>query len=212
MYLYLINNLNSIVKQLSGAARLLVVSKNQPVEKITPLLDAGHREFAENRMQEVSQKWRALKLRYPGVKLHFIGHLQSNKVKDAVALCDVIQTVDRLSLAEALIKEMQRSDHFPECYVQVNTGGEQQKSGISLEEAENFIAMCRDRLKLPITGLMCIPPADEDPAVHFALLQGIARRLGLKILSMGMSNDYEVALNYGATYIRIGRGIFEERI
>lgn len=209
-YNYLSKNLLAITKRLPSHARLIVVSKNQPVEKIIPLLELGHREFGENRMQDVKDKFTPLKKSYPDIHLHFIGHLQTNKVKDAVAFCDVIHTVDRTSLAQALATEMQRSGKYPDCLVQVNTGDEVQKSGISLQDAESFTLTCRDILRLPIKGLMCIPPAHEAPAKHFALLRDMAACTKLELLSMGMSNDYEVALQHGATHIRVGRSIFEE--
>ena len=174
-------------------------------------LQAGQRVFGENRVQEALAKFPGLRGDFPDLKLHLIGPLQTNKVKDAVAHCDVIETVDRPRLAEALMREMERSGRQLSCFVEVNTGEEAQKAGVFPEMADRFIADCRDRLGLPIVGLMCIPPEDEEPALHFALLREIARRNGLDRLSMGMSADFETAIRFGATHVRVGTAIFGAR-
>ena len=214
-------NLAAIHRQIAVAAKavdrdpkavtLVAVSKVQPVERAEAALAAGHRVFGENRVQEAQSKWPALRSRYPGLSLHLIGPLQTNKVKDAVALFDVIETVDRPKLAEALKREMQRQGVERACYVQVNTGEEPQKAGIPPAEADAFIARCRDEIGLKVVGLMCIPPADEEPALHFALLREISRRSGLDILSMGMSGDFETAIALGATHVRVGTAVFGAR-
>jgi pyridoxal phosphate enzyme (YggS family) len=190
---------------------LVAVSKTKPVEAVEAALRAGQRVFGENRVQEAKAKFPALRERWPDLRLHLIGPLQTNKVKEAVALADVIETVDRGRLAEALAEEMARSGRRPDCLVQVNTGEEAQKAGIPPAEADAFIADCRDRLGLPVKGLMCIPPVDDEPALHFALLREIARRNGLPWLSMGMSADFEIAIRLGATHVRIGTAIFGAR-
>ena len=190
---------------------LIAVSKAQPVAKIDAALGAGHKVFGENRVQEAKAKWPEIKARHGDVELHLIGPLQTNKVRDAMALFDVIETVDRAKLARALAAEMARSGRRVPCYIQVNTGEEAQKSGIGPEEADDFIALCRQEIKLPVAGLMCIPPIDEEPALHFALLREIARRNGIDILSMGMSADFETAVRFGATHVRVGRAVFGAR-
>jgi pyridoxal phosphate enzyme (YggS family) len=190
---------------------LVAVSKIHPAEAVVAALDAGQRVFGENRVQEAQHKYPALRSRYPDLVLHLIGPLQSNKVRDAVALFDVIETVDRPRLAEALAAEMARSGRRPDCFIQVNTGEEAQKAGIAPSEAAAFIADCRERLRLPIRGLMCIPPVEEDPAIHFAFLRELAGRNGLGLLSMGMSGDFESAITLGATHVRVGTAIFGER-
>ena len=162
-------------------------------------------------MQEAHAKWPALKERHPDIELHLIGPLQTNKVREAVALFDVIETLDRPKLARALAEEMMRSGMRPRLFVQVNTGEESQKAGVPPGEAESFIALCRDTFALAIDGLMCIPPLDEEPAMHFALLAGIAEKTGVKQLSMGMSGDFARAISFGATYVRIGTAIFGAR-
>ena len=162
-------------------------------------------------MQEAQAKYPALREAFPDLALHLIGPLQTNKVRDAVALCDVIETVDRPRLAKALAKEMERSGRRPPCLIEVNTGEEPQKSGVLPTVADEFIVECRDRLGLPIEGLMCVPPLDEEPALHFALLREIARRTGLGVLSMGMSADFEKAIRFGATHVRVGTAIFGTR-
>ncbi|MBW7851779.1 MAG: YggS family pyridoxal phosphate-dependent enzyme [Rhodospirillales bacterium] len=195
----------------AGSVRLVAVSKTQPAAVIRPALAAGHRRFGENRVQEAEGKWPDLRAEYPGIELHLIGPLQTNKVREAVALFDVIETVDRPKLARALAIEMTRSGRRPDCYVQVNTGEEPQKAGILPAEAEAFVTACRDEHGLPVTGLMCIPPADEDPEPHFRLLRDLARRTGLGVLSMGMSGDFPAAIACGATHVRIGTAIFGAR-
>jgi pyridoxal phosphate enzyme (YggS family) len=174
-------------------------------------LEAGQRVFGENRVQEAAAKWPALRAEFPDVVLHLVGPLQTNKVPEAVALFDVIETVDREKLARKLAAEITKTGRALACYVQINTGEEPQKAGIPPRQADAFIALCRDEIGLDITGLMCIPPVDEDPAPHFALLAEIARRNGLGTLSMGMSGDFEVAAMFGATHVRVGTAIFGER-
>lgn len=193
------------------AVQLVAVSKTQPAERARAALLAGQRLFGENRVQEAQAKWPALRVDFPDLQLHLIGPLQTNKVKEAVALFDVIETVDRPKLAEALAKEMSRSARRPGCYVQINTGEEPQKAGALPLEADAFIDHCRDGLGLPVEGLMCIPPVDEAPAPHFALLAKIAARHGLGKLSMGMSADFEIAVQFGATHVRVGTAIFGQR-
>jgi pyridoxal phosphate enzyme (YggS family) len=193
------------------AVTLVAVSKTHGAEIIAPALAAGHRVFGENRVQEAAAKWPNLRQQYSDIELHLIGPLQTNKVRDAVALFDVIESVDRLKLAQALAMELAKSARTVVCYIQVNTGEEPQKAGIPPDEADAFIAHCRGELKLPVAGLMCIPPQDEEPSLHFALLGEIARRNNLEILSMGMSGDYEIAIRLGATHVRIGTAIFGAR-
>ena len=191
--------------------QLIAVSKVQPVEKIETALVDGHRLFGENRIQEAALKWPALKIKYPDVKLHLIGPLQTNKVKDAIMLFDVIETVDRLKLAEEIKKQSFKTGLNITCYVQENTGEEQQKAGVFPAEAEEFVRHCQKMVGLNIKGLMCIPPINEEPALHFSLLAAIAGRLNLPTLSMGMSDDFETAIAFGATHVRIGSSIFGER-
>ena len=191
--------------------KLIAVSKVQPVEKIEVALVEGHRLFGENRVQEAAIKWPALKIKYPNAKLHLIGPLQTNKVKDAIMLFDVIETLDRLKLAEEIKKQSVKKGSDITCYVQVNTGEEQQKAGVFPAEAEEFVRYCQKTVGLNIKGLMCIPPANEEPALHFSLLAAIAGRLNLPTLSMGMSDDFETAIAFGATHVRIGSSIFGER-
>lgn len=190
---------------------LVAVSKTHPAERIEPLLKAGHRLFGENRVQEAGEKWPGLRRVYPDLKLHLIGPLQTNKVREAVALFDVIETIDREKLARALAVEMGCSGKKLECLIQVNTGEESQKAGVLPAEADRLIGLCRDELGLKVTGLMCIPPADDDPARHFDMLAALAARHGLPGLSMGMSGDYPVAIAHGATYVRVGTAIFGKR-
>ena len=190
---------------------LVAVSKTVEAARIEPVLAAGHRHFGENRVQEAQSKWPALKERYPDTVLHLIGPLQTNKVRDAVALFDVIHSLDRPKLAGALAKEFARGGLARDCFVQVNTGEEPQKAGVLPAEADGFISECREVHGLPVIGLMCIPPADENPATHFALLHDMARRNGLAALSMGMSADYESAIAQGATHVRVGSAIFGAR-
>ena len=189
---------------------LVAVSKAQPEVRVLAALEAGQRVFGENYVQEAKARWPALRARHPDAVLHMIGPIQSNKAKDAVALFDVIETVDRPKLARALGGEMARQGRRPACFVQVNTGEEPQKAGVLPADADSFIAECR-RLELPVVGLMAIPPEDEEPSLHFALLADIARRNGLDQLSMGMSADYEIAVQFGATHVRVGSAIFGAR-
>ena len=194
-----------------GAVSLVAVSKTHPAASVRATLQAGQRVFGENRVQEALGKFPGLRQEFPDLRLHLIGPLQTNKVRDAVAHCEVIETVDRPRLAEALAREMERSGRRLACFIEVNTGEEAQKAGVLPELADGFIADCRDRLGLPIIGLMCIPPEDEEPALHFALLREIARRNGLDQLSMGMSADFETAIRFGATHVRVGTAIFGAR-
>jgi pyridoxal phosphate enzyme (YggS family) len=194
-----------------GAVTLVAVSKTQPIDAVRAALRAGQRIFGENRVQEALQKFPALRREFPDLVLHLIGPLQTNKVKDAVAHGDVIETVDRPHLAEVLAREMARSGRRLPCFIEVNTGEEPQKAGILPAAADAFIADCRDRLGLPIEGLMCVPPEREEPAPYFALLREIARRNGLEKLSMGMSADFETAIRFGATHVRVGTAIFGAR-
>jgi len=193
------------------AVKLIAVSKTVPADAIEEAIACGQRRFGENRVQEAKAKWPALKERHPGLELHLIGPLQSNKVRDAVELFDVIHSVDRPKIAAALAEEMKRAGKSPRLLVQVNTGEEPQKAGVLPSETDAFVGLCRDKLGLPIEGLMCIPPFDEEPSMHFALLAKIAARLGLTELSMGMSGDFEKAIAFGATYVRIGTAIFGAR-
>jgi pyridoxal phosphate enzyme (YggS family) len=193
------------------AVTLVAVSKTQPAAAVRAALAAGQRVFGENRVQEALAKYPALRGEFPDLELHLIGPLQTNKVRDAVAHFDAIETVDRPRLAEALAREMARSGRRPPCFVEVNIGEEPQKAGVLPEHADAFIADCRDRFGLPLVGLMCIPPADAAPEPFFALLREIARRNGLPGLSMGMSADYEAAIRFGATHVRVGTAIFGAR-
>ncbi|MFD2265394.1 YggS family pyridoxal phosphate-dependent enzyme [Lacibacterium aquatile] len=190
---------------------LVAVSKTHDADAVRVALQAGQRIFGENRVQEAQGKFPDLKAEYPDLELHLIGPLQSNKVKQALALFDVIESLDRESLAEALAKELAKSDRKPKILVQVNTGEEDQKAGIPPREAEAFVKRAREVHGLPVVGLMCIPPVDEEPALHFALLREIAGRCGLDILSMGMSGDYEAGIRFGATHVRVGSAIFGAR-
>ncbi len=194
-----------------AAVTLVAVSKTFSAEEIAPVIAAGQRVFGENRVQEAKGKWPALRDATPGLSLHLIGPLQSNKAREAVDLFDVIEAVDRPKIAEALATEVARSGRRPDFLVQVNTGAEPQKAGVLPEEADAFLAECRDRYGLPVTGLMCIPPAGEQASPHFALLAAIARRNGLKTLSMGMSADFELGIQLGATHVRVGSAIFGTR-
>jgi pyridoxal phosphate enzyme (YggS family) len=190
---------------------LIAVSKTFEAPGILPVLQAGHLLFGENRVQEAKRKWPALKAQFPDTKLHLVGPLQSNKVKEAVELFDAIHAIDRVKIARAIAAEMTKQAKRLQLFVQVNTGEEPQKAGVSPKEAAAFVAMCRDDLKLDIAGLMCIPPVDEEPAVHFALLAKLAGELSLKGLSMGLSNDFETAIEFGATHVRVGSAIFGMR-
>jgi pyridoxal phosphate enzyme (YggS family) len=214
-------NLEEIQSKIADAARragrpagdvsLVAVSKVQPFARVEAACLAGHRLFGENRVQEAMDRWPPLKARFPDLKLHLIGPLQTNKAAEAVAFFDVIETVDRPKLAAALRREMDKQGVRRPCFIQVNTGEEPQKAGILPLEADAFIASCRDEHDLEILGLMCIPPQDEEPALHFALLREIARRNGLRALSMGMSGDYETAIEFGATHVRVGTAVFGAR-
>jgi len=190
---------------------LIAVSKTFPAEAIAPVIDAGQRVFGENRVQEAKGKWPALIERNPGIELHLIGPLQSNKAKEAVALFDAIHAVDRTSLCEALAKEVQKAGKAPVLFVQINTGAEPQKAGVLPQDADSFIKACAVDYGLTISGVMCIPPFDEAPGPHFALTAKIAQRNGLKLLSMGMSADFVDAIALGATHVRVGSAIFGSR-
>ncbi|WP_377292519.1 YggS family pyridoxal phosphate-dependent enzyme [Rhizobium sp. SG2393] len=194
-----------------GSAGLVAVSKTFDAEAIEPVILAGQRVFGENRVQEAQGKWPALKERHAGIELHLIGPLQSNKAADAVALFDVIETVDREKIARALAEEVRRQGRSLRFYVQVNTGLEPQKAGIPPQETVAFVTLCRDQLGLSIEGLMCIPPAEENPGPHFALLADLAVKAGVQKLSMGMSGDFETAIAFGATSVRVGSAIFGTR-
>ncbi len=198
--------------RLSSDITLVAVSKKQPLERLQEALDCGHRVFGENRVQEAQQHWAHIKPQYPDLKLHLIGPLQTNKVKEAVALFDVIETVDREKLARKLSDEMQTQGRALSCFIQVNTGEEEQKAGIIPAQLPKFMGFCRDECDLNIQGLMCIPPAEEPAALHFALLSKMAKEQGLPCLSMGMSADFEKAIPLGATHIRVGTGIFGARV
>ena len=194
-----------------ASVKLVAVSKTMPADPIERVIGAGHRIFGENRIQEAESKWPVLREGHPDVKLHLIGPLQTNKVKNAVALFDVIETVDRPKLAQTLARIMESTGLRRDCFIQVNTGAEPQKAGVMPEAADDFIRSCIDELGLPVRGLMCIPPMDEEPSLHFALLRDIAARHGLAELSMGMSADYPIAIAFGATYVRVGTAIFGPR-
>jgi pyridoxal phosphate enzyme (YggS family) len=214
-------NLAEIRSRIAGAAlawrrrpeeiTLIAVSKTHPAEAVEAALAAGQIVFGENRVHEAQAKFPALKARHPELQLHLIGPLQSNKTKEAVALFDVIQSLDREKLAHALAAEIAKQNRRPALFVQVNTGEEPQKAGIAPRETDAFVTLCRQQLKLTIAGLMCIPPAEDNPAPHFALLREIARRNGIGALSMGMSGDFETAIQFGATHVRVGTAIFGSR-
>jgi len=215
------NGLSVVEQEIAHACRearrdrasvtLIAVSKTFDANAITPVIEAGQRVFGENRVQEAKAKWPGLMSAYPGIALHLIGPLQSNKAKEAVALFDAIHSVDRPSICEALAKEIKSQKRTPQLFVQLNTGEEPQKAGIAPDDADAFIASCREKYGLPISGLMCIPPVDEAPAPHFALTAKIAARNGLKSLSMGMSADFATAIQFGATHVRVGSAIFGKR-
>jgi pyridoxal phosphate enzyme (YggS family) len=194
-----------------AAVTLVAVSKTFDADAIAPVIAAGQRVFGENRVHEAKAKWPALRVQYPDLMLHLIGPLQSNKAKEAVALFDAIHTVDRPSVCAALAKEIDKQGRQPLLLVEINTGAEPQKAGVLPEAADAFLRDCRETYGLAIAGLMCIPPLDEPPAPHFALTAKIAARNGLKMLSMGMSADYETAIRFGATHVRVGSAIFGER-
>lgn len=195
----------------TGAVTLVAVGKTHGADAMRHAIGAGQTAFGENRVQEAEAKWPALKAEFPAVRLHLIGPVQRNKVKRAVGLFDSIETVDRRELAKSLADEMARSGRRPECFIEVNTGEEPQKGGIAPRQADGFVRECRDVFGLPICGLMCVPPIGEEPSLHFALLREIARRNGLAQLSMGMSADFEVAIAFGATHVRVGTAIFGAR-
>jgi pyridoxal phosphate enzyme (YggS family) len=195
----------------AGSVTLVAVSKTFSADDIRPVIEAGQRVFGENRVQEAQAKWPGLKAEQPGIYLHLIGPLQSNKAKEAVALFDTIETVDREKIAAALATEMEKQGRSPKLFVQVNTGSEPQKVGIDPREAVAFVERCRQTHGLAIEGLMCIPPIDENPGPHFALLEKLAREAGVSKLSMGMSADYETAIAFGATHVRVGSAIFGSR-
>jgi len=194
-----------------SSVTLVAVSKTFDAGAIEPVLAAGQKVFGENRVQEAQKKWPPLLQSHPGVELHMIGPLQSNKAKEAVALFDAIHSVDRSSLCEALAKEIAKQGRRPRLFVEINTGAEPQKAGVLPQDADEFLKRCRETYNLVIDGLMCIPPAEEAPAPHFALTAKIAKRNGLKLLSMGMSADYSVAIAMGATHVRVGSAIFGAR-
>jgi pyridoxal phosphate enzyme (YggS family) len=215
------DQLAEVRSRIAGAAKaagraaadvtLVAVSKTHGADRVRELLSAGQRVFGENRVQEAEDKFPALKLEYPDLELHLIGPLQTNKARNAVALFDVIQSVDRERLAATLAREMERAGKRPACFIQVNTGEEPQKAGILPADLDAFVAACRDTHGLPVVGLMCIPPVDEEPALHFALLAKMAARNGLARVSMGMSADYETAVRLGATHVRVGSALFGAR-
>ena len=193
------------------AVSLVAVSKTFEAGAIQPILAAGHLVFAENRVQEAANKWPQLKANYPEIRLHLVGPLQTNKVSDAMALFDVIETLDRVKLADAIARARDKKGSCPDLLVQVNTGEEAQKAGVWPEEVDALIDRCRAELGLPVRGLMCIPPVNEEPSLHFGFLREIALRHGLETLSMGMSADYEIAIAFGATHVRLGTAIFGQR-
>ena len=214
-------NLAAVTAEVQDAARaagrdaseitLIAVSKGHPANRILPALAAGHATFGENRVQEASEKWQTLRADWPTAVLHYIGALQTNKARDAVAVANAVHAIDRPKLATALAREMERQGRRPDCFIQVNTGAEPQKAGVLQDGLAALVAQCRDDLMLPVVGLMCIPPAAEDPSPHFALLRELAARHGLEGLSMGMSADYRAAIALGATHVRIGTAIFGAR-
>ena len=194
-----------------AAVTLIAVSKTFPADVVERAIAAGQKVFGENRVQESKTKWPALREKHPGLELHLIGPLQSNKAKDAVALFDAIHSVDRPSICEALAKEIDKQGRTPRLFVEINTGAEPQKAGILPEDADGFLRDCQETYGLTISGLMCIPPFEEAPAPHFALTAKIAARNGLKLLSMGMSADFATAIQFGATHVRVGSAIFGTR-
>lgn len=215
-----VDRLNNVLARIKDAAefagrsdhvQLVAVSKTFDADAIRPVLKAGHRVFGENRVQESQGKWPRLKAEYPDTELHLIGPLQSNKAADAVALFDVIETIDREKIAKAVAAEISRQGKQPGLLVQVNTGGEEQKAGVSPQETEAFVRRCEDVHGLKISGLMCIPPVSDAPAPHFALIDELCRKLGLPVRSMGMSGDFEIAIGQGATHVRVGSAVFGQR-
>jgi pyridoxal phosphate enzyme (YggS family) len=215
------DNIHRITERVAAAAAaagrraedvtLIAVSKFHPAEQVIEALMAGQLVFGENRVQEAASKFPALRLTHPALKLHIIGPLQTNKVRDAMDVADVIETLDRPRLADALAAAVEKGAKLPQLLIQVNTGDEPQKAGVAKAEADGFITSCRDRFGANLAGLMCIPPADQDPAPHFAWLSDRAARFGLPVISMGMSADYESAIRYGATHVRVGTAIFGAR-
>ncbi len=195
----------------AAAVKLVAVSKMQPLEKVEAVLNEGHRVFGENRVQDAIERWLPLREKYNDLQLHLIGHLQSNKAKDAVKLFDVIETIDSEKLAAAVKAEMDKQKKYPQLFIQVNTGEEEQKDGVAPKDLGTLVDYFRKELKIEPAGLMCIPPADEIPDMHFALLNKLAVEFGLKNLSMGMSADFETAIRYGATHIRVGSALFGVR-
>nr|WP_250812416.1 YggS family pyridoxal phosphate-dependent enzyme [Neorhizobium tomejilense] len=206
-----IGKVERLSKRPAGSVTLVAVSKTFDVQDIRPVISAGQRIFGENRVQESQGKWPELKAETPDIELHLIGPLQSNKAADAVALFDVIETVDREKIARALADEINKQGKAPKLYVQVNTGLEPQKAGIEPKQTVAFVELCRKELGLSIEGLMCIPPVEENPGPHFALLAKLARECGVEKLSMGMSGDFETAVEFGATSVRVGSAIFGSR-
>lgn len=216
-----VRNLSDILARIDAARKaalvpapattLVAITKSVDSEHVAPVLAAGHRVFGENRVQEAKAKWPELKSSWPGVELHLVGPLQTNKVRDAVGLFDAIHSLDRTRLAEALRAEFDSSGRAPLLFIQVNTGEEPQKAGVRPHDVPPFIDFCRGKLGLPLFGLMCIPPVNEPPSPHFALLAKLARAHGLSGLSMGMSADFETAIRFGATHVRVGTAIFGER-
>lgn len=214
-------NLREVLNQIEKAAkaagreassvRLIAISKTFGVDEIAPVIEAGQQLFGENRVQEAKAKWPGLREKHSGIELHLVGPLQTNKAKEALSLFDAIHSLDRQKLATELAKEIQKAGKSPRLFVQVNTGAEPQKAGVLPEDTDAFIKECRETYSLSISGLMCIPPVDEAPAPHFALTKKIAERNGLKLLSMGMSADFESAINFGATHVRVGSAIFGGR-
>jgi pyridoxal phosphate enzyme (YggS family) len=195
----------------AASVRLVAITKTFGADVIVPALEAGHRIFGENRVQEARAKWPALRTRYPGIELHLVGALQSNKAREAVELFDAIHSIDRPKIAGAIAAEMARQGRHLELFIQVNTGAEPQKAGVAPGETAALVRHCREHLGLAIAGLMCIPPVEEEPGVHFAFLAKLAGELGLTGLSMGMSADFETAIAFGATHVRVGSEIFGSR-
>ena len=220
-YKDILGNLEKVQKELeviskeigrdSQSVSIIAVSKTHPTDAIRPISESGHRLFGENRVQEAKNKWIKLKHEYADVCLHLIGPLQSNKVRQALEIFNVIETLDRPKLAHTIARIMDETGYRSDFMIQINTGEERQKAGILPLQADNFISLCRDELRLPVKGLMCIPPINEEASLHFALLANIAKRNGLKALSMGMSSDYIQAVRFGATHVRLGTSIFGTR-
>ena len=200
-----------VALQPASSTTLVAVTKTHGPERILPVLEAGQRVFGENRVQEAKAKWPDLRAQFPGIALHLIGPLQSNKTREALETFDVIETLDRPKLAHALRAEIDKFGRAPTLFIQVNTGEEPRKAGVAPQDAPAFIQLVREELKLPVQGLMCIPPANENPAPHFALLAKIGHAEGLPFLSMGMSEDFEIAVRFGATHVRVGSAIFGAR-